>query len=89
MEHQQNLEQTLTFEEAMEKLASVVSELEKGELSLDESLKAFEKGIGLLRILIKRLNSFEERVEVLLDDFYSEAPPWLQQNQESRGRTSK
>ncbi len=84
MEQQQKLDQAMTFEEAMKKLAEVVSELENGELSLDESLKAFEKGIGLLRILTQRLNSFEERVEVLLDDFYSEAPQWLQ-NQDSGG----
>ncbi|HBI26895.1 MAG TPA: exodeoxyribonuclease VII small subunit, partial [Peptococcaceae bacterium] len=67
----------MTFEEAMEKLATVVSDLEKGELTLDESLKAFERGIGLLRVLIGELNTFEERVEVLMDDFYSEAPSWL------------
>lgn len=86
MEQQQKLDQAMTFEEAMKKLAEVVSELENGELSLDESLKAFEKGIRLLRILTQRLNSFEERVEVLLDDFYSEAPQWLQ-NQDSGGRS--
>lgn len=85
MEQQQNLDDSLTFEEAMEKLAVVVSELEKGELSLDESLKSFEKGIALLRILTQRLNIFEERVEVLLENFYSEAPDWLQ-NQEPGGR---
>lgn len=77
MEQQQNIDQQLTFEDAMEKLAAVVSDLERGELTLDESLKAFEKGIGLLRVLIGELNTFEERVEILLDDFYSEAPSWL------------
>ncbi|CEO89876.1 exodeoxyribonuclease VII small subunit [Syntrophaceticus schinkii] len=86
MEQQQNLDDSLTFEEAMEKLAVVVSELEKGELSLDESLIAFEKGIRLLGVLTRRLNSFEERVEVLLQGFYSEAPDWLQ-IRESGGRT--
>jgi len=44
VEQQQKLDQAMTFEEAMKKLAEVVSELENGELSLDESLKAFEKG---------------------------------------------
>lgn len=77
MEQQQELDQNLTFEEAMEKLAAVVSDLEKGELTLDESLKAYERGIGLLRVLVGELNTFEERVEVLMDDFYSEAPAWL------------
>lgn len=85
MEQQQNIDQQLTFEDAMEKLAAVVSDLERGELTLDESLKAFEKGIGLLRVLIGELNNFEERVEILLDDFYSEAPSWLH----DPGRMSK
>ncbi len=85
MEQQQELDQKMTFEEAMEKLATVVSDLEKGELTLDESLKAFERGIGLLRVLIGELNTFEERVDVLMDDFYSEAPSWL----DDSGRLSK
>jgi exodeoxyribonuclease VII small subunit len=85
LEQQQNIDQKLTFEEAMEKLAAVVSDLERGELTLDESLKAFEKGIGLLRLLIGELNNYEERVEVLMDDFYSEAPSWL----DDSGRLSK
>jgi len=83
---QQNPEQELTFEEAMERLAAVVGELEKGELSLDQSLKAFESGLELLRVLIKKLNSFEERVDLLTDGFYSEAPSWLQ-DPERRGRS--
>ncbi len=75
----------LTFEEALEKLTEVVGELEKGELTLEESLSYFEKGVGLLRILVQRLNSFEERVDVLMDDFYNEAPPWLE-GKETGGR---
>ena len=35
------------FEQAMARLETIVSELEKGELSLDESLKIFEEGIKL------------------------------------------
>lgn len=76
---------TLKFEEAMEQLTHVVAELEKGELTLEEALGSFQKGIELLRFLVDTLNSFEEQVEVLLDGFYAEAPEWLV-NPETGGR---
>lgn len=82
---QQHDNAALTFEEALAKLTEVVGELEKGELTLEESLSHFEQGIGLLRILMQRLSSFEERVDVLINDFYQDAPPWLD-SRESGGR---
>ncbi|HHW28762.1 MAG TPA: exodeoxyribonuclease VII small subunit [Syntrophomonadaceae bacterium] len=84
MEQQQNAD--LTFEEALARLTEVVGELEKGELTLDQSLSYFEQGIALLRILVQRLNAFEERVEVLMEEFYQEAPSWLD-SRESGGKT--
>ncbi|MFY9140931.1 MAG: exodeoxyribonuclease VII small subunit [Thermacetogeniaceae bacterium] len=76
----------LTFEEALARLTEVVGELEKGELTLDQSLSYFEQGIGLLRILVQKLNAFEERVDVLMEDFYQEAPSWMD-SRESGGKT--
>ena len=84
MEQQQNAD--LTFEEALARLTEVVVELEKGELTLDQSLSYFEQGIGLLRILVQKLNAFEERVDVLMEDFYQEAPSWMD-SRESGGKT--
>ncbi|MDR9757864.1 MAG: exodeoxyribonuclease VII small subunit [Thermacetogeniaceae bacterium] len=84
MEQQQNAD--LTFEEALARLTEVVVELEKGELTLDQSLSYFEQGIGLLRILVQKLNAFEERVDVLMEDFYQEAPSWLD-SRDSGGKT--
>ena len=37
----------INFEEAMKKLEQITAELEKGDLSLDESVKKFEEGIKL------------------------------------------
>jgi exodeoxyribonuclease VII small subunit len=54
------------FEEALGELEAIVQRLEKGELPLDESLAAFERGIGLVRQLAQRLADVEQRVEVLL-----------------------
>jgi len=54
------------FEDALKQLEDVVQKLEKGELPLEDSLAAFERGIGLVRQLSQRLEEVEQRVEVLL-----------------------
>jgi exodeoxyribonuclease VII small subunit len=57
---------TPRFEEALAELEGIVKRLEQGELALEDSLAAFERGIGLVRALSERLASVEQRVEVLL-----------------------
>lgn len=54
------------FEEGLAELEGLVQRLEKGELSLEDSLAAFERGMGLVRQLGERLAQVEQRVEVLL-----------------------
>ena len=54
------------FEDALTELEGIVQRLEKGELPLEDSLAAFERGIGLVRQLSQRLAEVEQRVEVLL-----------------------
>jgi exodeoxyribonuclease VII small subunit len=54
------------FEDALAELEGLVQRLEKGELPLEESLAAFERGMVLVRQLGDRLTQVEERVEVLL-----------------------
>ena len=54
------------FEEALAELEGLVQRLEKGELPLEESLAAFERGMALVRQLGDRLTQVEERVEKLL-----------------------
>jgi exodeoxyribonuclease VII small subunit len=54
------------FETALKKLEDVVKRLEGGDLSLDDSLKAFEEGVKCAEICTKRLNEAEQKVEVLL-----------------------
>lgn len=55
-----------TFEEDLRELESTVDSLESGSLSLEDSLKAFERGIGLVRNLTGTLDVAERRIEVLL-----------------------
>jgi exodeoxyribonuclease VII small subunit len=54
------------FEQTFAELEAVVHRLEEGELPLEESLQAFERGMTLVRTLSERLAAIEQRVEVLV-----------------------
>jgi exodeoxyribonuclease VII small subunit len=56
------------FEAALEDLERVVERLESGELSLEESLTAFEQGVNLVRFCNQKLNEVEEKIELLVKD---------------------
>ena len=55
------------FEEAMEELEKLVEQMERGELSLEESLKSFERGIKLTRTCQQALQEAEQKVQILLE----------------------
>ncbi|MCC7072766.1 MAG: exodeoxyribonuclease VII small subunit [Deltaproteobacteria bacterium] len=57
-----------SFEGVLGRLDAVVQRLERGDLSLDDSLKAYEEGIGLVRRAQGRLDGMEKRLEELLAD---------------------
>ncbi len=59
-------ENQTSFEVSLKKLEQVVSELEKGELSLEQQLKSFENGVALSRECMKRLEEMEKKVELLV-----------------------
>jgi exodeoxyribonuclease VII small subunit len=56
------------FEQAMARLETIVGELEKGDLPLDESLRIFEEGIRLSKNCLKVLEEAERKVEILVQD---------------------
>jgi exodeoxyribonuclease VII small subunit len=56
------------FEVALEELEGVVEQLETGELPLEESLAAFEKGVGLVNYCNQKLTEVEKKVEMLVKD---------------------
>lgn len=60
--------QEKNFERALEELESVVEQLETGELPLDESLVAFEKGVGLVVYCNQKLTEAEKKIELLVKD---------------------
>lgn len=55
----------MKFEEALKKLEKIVTDLEKGELSLDEALKRYQEGIELSRLCGQRLDSAKKKIELL------------------------
>ena len=56
------------FEEALEKLNGLVEKMEKGDLTLEDSLKTFEEGIKLSKECQKALADAEEKVKLLLQE---------------------
>ena len=54
------------FEEAFKRLEQIVGNLESGDLSLEESMKLFEEGIGLTEACKSRLGDAEQKIQLLL-----------------------
>jgi exodeoxyribonuclease VII small subunit len=61
----QDDERPIGFEDGMARLEALVAELEAGDLALEDALRAFESGVGLVRKLNDQLTEAEQRVEVL------------------------
>jgi exodeoxyribonuclease VII small subunit len=59
-------QETPAFEKSLKELEALVVKMEQGNLSLEESLQHFERGIQLTRICQQALKEAEQKVEVLL-----------------------
>ena len=71
------------FEDALAKLEEIVKRMESGELRLEESLKAFEEGIRLVRICSGKLDEAQRRVDLLLqEDGTPVVEPYREENGE-------
>lgn len=57
----------LDLEKAMDELEEIVEQLESGELTLDISLRQFEKGVKLSRECQSALTDAEQKVQILID----------------------
>ena len=58
----------IRFEDALKRLEEIVDTLEKGELSLEKSLKIFEEGVKLSRVCNKMLDKAEKKVEMFMQN---------------------
>ncbi|MCO4759939.1 MAG: exodeoxyribonuclease VII small subunit [Myxococcales bacterium] len=64
------------FETLMDELETIVARLERGELSLEDSLTAFERGVGASQAAGKLLDAAEARVDVLVRAESTETIPF-------------
>ena len=62
------------FERALEELEGLVDRLEGEDLTLEESLAVFERGIGLTRTCQQALDAAEQRVRILTEQSDSAEP---------------
>ena len=60
-------ENNVSFENAIAELEEIVKKLEKGELTLDESIKCFQRGIELTKYCSKRLDEAERSITMLVE----------------------
>lgn len=61
-------DQMPNFEQALGELESLVERMESGELSLEESLSSFERGIRLTKVCQQALRDAEQRVDQILSE---------------------
>ena len=54
------------FEKSLERLETIVREMESGELSLEKMMKHFEEGMSLVGICSTKLNEVERKIELLV-----------------------
>jgi len=72
-----------TFEKALERLDEIVKKMEEGDMTLDDSLKAFEEGINLSRFCAKKLDDAERKVEMLIkSDGEPEVKAFIEEGEE-------
>ena len=86
---------TVSFEEAMERLEAVVGQLEDGRLGLNASLDQYELGVKYLRRCYRELERAERKIELLsgigesgevVAEPFGEADMSLEQKQSARSR---
>lgn len=58
-----------TFKEAMQRLENIVSLLERNEIELEEAMSLFEEGLGLIKSCDVQLQTFENKVQTLLEEY--------------------
>ena len=62
------MEKEIKFEEAINKLEQIATELESGKLDLDDSVKKFENGMKLSKQCSKMLEDAEKKITILIQN---------------------
>lgn len=61
-----------SFEDALGEIKVIIEKLEGGNLSLEESLTIFERGVGLITLCHKKLSEVQKKVEILVEGMNGE-----------------
>jgi exodeoxyribonuclease VII small subunit len=61
-----NIDKQPGFEKSLERLETIVREMESGELSLEKMMKHFEEGVSLVGVCSAKLNEVERKIELLV-----------------------
>ena len=59
-------QENIHYEEAIDELEGIVNHLEAGDLSLEDALKQFERGIALARSNSQKLQKAQQQVSILM-----------------------
>jgi exodeoxyribonuclease VII small subunit len=57
-----------SFEKSLNELEEIVEKLERGEMSLDDSIEIFQKGVKLSKDLSKMLDEIEKKITILVEN---------------------
>ncbi|HCW74047.1 MAG TPA: exodeoxyribonuclease VII small subunit [Clostridiaceae bacterium] len=57
----------MTYKEMMDNLDEIIGNLEKGDLSVEESMDKYEEGVKITKDLLEILNKAEEKVKIMHD----------------------
>lgn len=61
-------EANVSFESAMERLDRIVSELESGDVPLEQAIELFQEGMKLSRLCSQKLEQVERKIEMLIEE---------------------
>ena len=73
-QNEQQREEAISFEQALERLEKIVAKMESGELPLAESMKHFEEGMKLANLCTEKLGETEKKIEVLMNKDKNDKP---------------
>ena len=66
--NKKNKSEDIKFETALKKVEDIVARLEDGDLDLEKSIELFEEGVTLSKVLQKKLDEAEKKIEKLVRD---------------------
>ena len=65
---EKNQEQEVTFEQALQRLETIVRAMEAGDLPLEKAISEFQEGMQLARVCREKLDQAEQKIEMLVNE---------------------